>query len=496
MLRARAMRFNTFAFWLFTAVVVTIFWRLPTRLRKPWLLLASYAFYASWDASYLALLVLVGALGCFGGRFVLLSPDPGGRRRRGVLVLTALAVELGAFKYLDWGAGTFNTVAGLFGLTWRLPLPHWVLPLGVSFYTFEAMSYVVECMKGKEKAYGFFQFQLFIGFFPHLVAGPIMRAKELLPQFEAPAVRLGLDAFLRSVWYVASGLLLKGLLADRLARHVDVAFARDVATLDAADALVTAVGFGLQIYLDFAAYSRMAVGAAGLLGIKLVENFNYPFRARTPAEFWTRWHISLSRWIRDYLYYPLVGKRLTLGAMCKASLVSMAICGLWHGAGFTFIVWGLYHGLLLAGYYVARSLVRKPPSDGGAPSPSAFDAPLGALLAAALTWVMLLPSWILFRATSLTQAWAFLSRMLTPWRPRASPGDALGYQFVALVMLGVWLAPFVAERWGRVEAALAATFPRGGSVALGCARGLVAGVTLVLATVALDAQTTFIYFQF
>jgi alginate O-acetyltransferase complex protein AlgI len=488
-------RFNTLAFWLFTALVVPVLWRLPVRWRKAWLLVASYAFYASWHASYLALLVLVGALGCYGGRFVLGAAEPGARRRRGLPVLAALVAVLGAFKYLDWACDSLNSFGVLLGASGRLPLPHWVLPLGVSFYTFEAISYVVECMKGKEKAYGFFQFQLFIAFFPHLIAGPIMRAKELLPQFDAPPARLELAQATHGLWYIGSGLLMKGLLADRLAQHADRGFARDVASLSSADVLVTAVAFGLQIYLDFAAYSRMALGAAALTGVKLVENFNFPFRSRTPAEFWNRWHISLSRWIRDYLFYPLVGKRLTVSGMCKAAIVSMAICGLWHGAGFTFIVWGTYHGVLLAGYYLGRSLVRRHDGD-GPPPPNFFDSAAGILVSTAATWVFLLPSWVLFRASSLSQALALLERLVTPWTSRSAAGSSLPYSFVTLMMLGVWAAPFVQERAERLEAALAAAFPRRGSLLVASARGLAAGAILVLATTALDAQTTFIYFQF
>ena len=327
-------------------------WCLPRRPRKAWLLVTSLVFYASWHVKYVVLLASVGAIASVGGALVDRASGPS-RRLRGTIVVALLAAVLGAFKYLDWAFEHLNFVVARLGGGPFLA-PHWLLPLGVSFYTFEAIGYIVEVTRNKERRYGFFDFQLFLSFYPHLVAGPIMRAKELIPQFEAEEWRPRREQILSGLQTLAIGLFLKNVIVDKFSWEVDAAFAQPLTEVGWKDALSMAVGFAVQIYLDFSAYSRLAIGSAQLFGIELTENFNYPFRARNPADFWNRWHISLSRWIRDYLFFPLVGKRMRVSRMCWASIASMVLCGLWHGAGYTFILWGAYHGLLTAGYYVAR----------------------------------------------------------------------------------------------------------------------------------------------
>ncbi len=350
-------------------------------------------------------------------------------------------------------------------------------------------------MRGKEKRHSHGDFQLFFAFFPHLIAGPVMRTKELLPQFDSPKWGIKLKYVSDGVWLIASGLFLKNVLADRLARYVDDAFARGVDSFSSSDALFVAVGFGLQIYLDFSAYSRLAIGSAKFCGIDLVENFNHPFAAKTPGDFWNRWHMSLSRWIRDYLFFPIAGKRMKLGRMVQGALISMTICGVWHGAGWNYIVWGFYHGLLLAVYYVGRASLRSTAADGGPVEEHWIDTRGAALLSGALTWVGLLPSWLLFRAPNLNAAARAITAMVTPWR-RAPRALSVGsYALVAALMCAVWLAPLVngwLERW------LASASARAESTALRAAafRGAFTALLLIIALVAYRGNQTFIYFQF
>jgi len=487
------MQFNTLVYLAFLAVAVVGLRHVPERARKGWLVLASLVFYASWHVEYVALLLAVGVVAGYGGAYVL-AAEGRARRLRGYAVITVLVGILSAFKYADWGAANVGAVARHFGSTWAPRGLGWILPLGVSFYTFEGISYIAECIRGKEKRHSFLDFQLYIAFFPHLVAGPILRAKELIPQFNSPKWRTSSSETADGIWLLASGFFLKNVLADWLAPRVDRAFAHTTSALGAADVLVMAVGFALQIYFDFSSYSRMAIGSAKLCGIQLVDNFRFPFRARTPADFWNRWHISLSRWVRDYLFFPLSGRRLTVAGACRASIITMTLCGLWHGAGWTYVVWGFYHGMLLAAYYVGRAWVRPAPGP-ELPPPHWFDSPAGIAVSSALTWVFLLPSWILFRVPTLRGAWDLLSVMLTPARHPGRTLDPAFYLQVTTLMCGVWAAPFVVDR---VKKRLTELRGQSSSQPLVFAMGVFTGILMfaALAFRRLNVNRAFIYFQF
>lgn len=489
------MRFNSIVFVVFLIAVVAVLWTLPPRARKAWLIATSYAFYGTWRITYLPLLVGIGVLAHYGGAWVL-AADDAQRKRRGWIVGGALLAVLGTFKYTAFLLENVNAIAALVRAGERLvPLPRWILPLGLSFYVFEAVSYVVECTRKKEKQYSFWDFQLFVSFFPHLMAGPILRAKELIPQFAREKWKLATEDLTQGLWLLASGLLVKVVLADGMATSVDRYYAADPSTFGTPDVVVMAVSFGLQIYLDFSAYSRIALGAGRLCGVKLVENFNYPFAAEHPADFWNRWHMSLSRWIRDYVFFPLVGKRLTVSAMCKASLVAMTVCGIWHGAGWTFVLWGFYHGVLVAGYYVARAVTRKK-DEKDRPLPNWFDTRAGTLVSMAITWVLLLPGWILFRANTMKEAGRLLATLATPWAHRGRTIEGRFYLEVAVLMCAVWVAPIVDAQLDRVGKSLAKNRPTMTPYALASIRGAAVAVLLAAVAIYLDAQTSFIYFQF
>lgn len=489
------MRFNSLTYWLFLALVVVILWLLPgRRSRRAWLLVASYTFYASWHWPYLLLLVSAVAYNHLGARWIVKAAD---RRRRGGVILAGNVLLLAAFKYLDWLIANANAVGGLLGVPPLEPL-RWILPLGISFYLFQAMSYVIDLVRKRETLHPFWDFQLYIAFFPQLIAGPIMRAKELLPQLEgswrltAEDVRLGLR-------WVVSGLFVKIVLADGLAPQVDRAFARSPDALGSLDVAVMAVAFGLQVYFDFSAYSRIALGSARLCGLRLVDNFHFPYSARSPADFWARWHMSLSRWIRDYLFFPLASGRPGLGGLCWAALVSMTLCGIWHGAGWTFVLWGLYHGVLIAGYHLL-TYGRRRPAGRAATRATNFSAAArrvaGGMLATGLTFGLVSLGWLLFRSTSLDQAFALLARVTTPWLHghRALPGTF--YLHTTLLLAGVWSAPWGKAVLDRFLARRDASPKPFAAWSTGLAEGAVLGILMALCLIYLRGQTAFIYFQF
>ncbi len=477
------MRFNSLTYWLFLALVCVIFAALPgRRWRKGWLLGASYVFYASWHWPYLALLFGAVTLNHFGARWMVAAAD---RRPRGRLLLAANLLLLAIFKYLDWLIASANDGLALFGVFSQLPAANLVLPLGISFYLFQAISYVIDLMRKREQLHSFWDLQLYITYFPQLIAGPIMRAKEFLPQL-GEDWRTSAEDVLGGLRLVITGLAVKIVLADGLAPHIDRAFARSPAALSGFDVWIMAAAFGLQIYFDFSAYSRIAIGSARICGLRLVDNFNFPYSATSPVDFWARWHISLSRWIRDYLFFPLASRRPGLAGLCRAAILAMTLCGLWHGAGWTFVLWGLYHGLLIAGYHLLRA--RRPAATGTASQSNRWRRGASVLL----TFALVSLGWLLFRSSDLSQAGELISRALTPWISRSRALSGTFYLHTALLTVAVWAMPGLSRAGQRLLTP--ATARRPGWMA--AAEGVGLGLLLALCLVYLRGQTSFIYFQF
>lgn len=482
------MRFNSLLYFIFLPTVVIILWLLPQKIRKWWLLVASYIFYASWYYPYLLLLIGATGFNYFGAVWIAKTSE---RKKRGAIILAGNVLLLAFFKYLDWLFGNVNTLSSLFGLNLQLPLPRWVLPLGISFYLFHCMSYVVDIVRKREKPRSFWDLQLYVAYFPQLIAGPIMRVKELLPQFEKKW-ELTVGHVRQGIWLIVTGLFVKVVLADSLAPEVDKAFGKGYQSLGAIDIYIMAVAFGLQIYFDFSAYTRIAFGSANLCGLQLVENFNYPYSASSPSDFWNRWHISLSRWIRDYLYFPIVGKKATLLAMCRATLFSMTLCGLWHGAGWTFVLWGVYHGLLICGYQILVHRTRKSETT---KTEGELWKRSKTFVGVLITFSLVSLGWIFFRSQNIEQAFGLLKNALTPW---AHLNRALGGSFylrVILLMLVVWAVPFIAE-WLNKKEEVKDTDSSLRWFVYTFGEGVAMGVMLVLCLIYLRGQSSFIYFQF
>ena len=343
------MVFNSLHFVWFFIAVYALYRVLPHRAQNWLLLVASYYFYAAWDWRFLGLLAASTVVDYTAARLLDGTSSP---RRRKLLLCVSLGFNLtllGFFKYFNFFSDSLHALLTTIG--WRMDFVtlRVLLPVGISFYTFMTMSYVIDVYRKEiSPTRNFVDFALFVAFFPHLVAGPILRASRLLPQIESPR-RITREQVRDGLWLIAWGFFLKIFVADNLAPLANKVF--EPGTQQAgADVWLGVYAFAFQIYGDFAGYSNIARGASKLMGIELIENFRFPYFVRSPQEFWRHWHISLSTWLRDYLYIPLGGSRGTSLKTYSNLLITMVLGGLWHGAAWTFVLWGIYQGLLLVVY--------------------------------------------------------------------------------------------------------------------------------------------------
>ena len=380
------MLFNSyeFLFFLLPLVLAGYYLLLPDRWRHGWLALCSYAFYGWWDYRYCGLLLLATLIDYIAGGRIAATADPAKKKRWLWLSICSDMGMLGFFKYYDLGAGTINAVGQWAGGGAWLPLLHLVLPVGISFYTFQSMSYSIDIYRGHARpARSFVDFACYVSLFPQLVAGPIVRYRELENQLRARShswakAGAGLALFVL-------GLAKKVVLADAVAPMADWGFSQ--ASIGFAGAWSSLLAYTLQIYFDFSGYSDMAVGLGLMLGFQFPQNFHSPYKSLSITEFWRRWHISLSSWLRDYLYVPLGGNKKGPVRTYVNLFLTMLLGGLWHGASWTFMLWGAYHGLLLA---LERMNGRR-----------GFAWRLPRAVQAGVTFLLVMCGWLLFRATSL-----------------------------------------------------------------------------------------------
>jgi len=410
MRRVISVLFNSYTFWTFFAVVILLYRILPHKWQNRMLLAASYVFYGWWDWRFLSLIVIVTIVNFCTAIGVDSSDD---KRRRKLLVavsITANLALLGTFKYFNFFTGEFVNLLGSIGLTVTMPSVQIVLPVGISFYTFQAMSYTIDVYRGDTvPTSNLRDFALYVAFFPQLVAGPIERSSRLLPQVINPRIRRG-DDFADGLFLVLTGLFKKIVIADNLAIIVNGIFSREMGDLTGADYLVGVYAFTFQIYGDFSGYSTIARGLAKWMGFDLMTNFRMPYLSRTPSEFWRRWHISLSSWLRDYLYIPLGGNRGGLWRTRRNLMLTMLLGGLWHGAGWTFITWGLFHGVLLVIYSMCSGNKNADPAD----SPA---RPWKSALSIVVMFHLAALGWLFFRAETMSQACGMLGGMFTNFAP-------------------------------------------------------------------------------
>ena len=400
------MLFNSLQFLVFFPIVVILYFALPPRFRWPLLLAGSYYFYACWRLEYLSLIIISTVVDYIAGIRIGAATGRAGKR---LWLLASLFVNLGflfVFKYFNFFSDSTRAFFELFDATCRLPELNVLLPVGISFYTFQTLSYTIDVYNGRrppERHLGIFA--VYVSFFPQLVAGPIERSTRLLPQFfrkmEWDRERAFSGARLM-LW----GFFKKIVIADRLAQYVDQVYAAPGAC-DGTVLLIASFFFAFQIYCDFSGYSDIAIGAARIMGYDLMTNFRQPYFARSIREFWQRWHISLSTWFRDYVYIPMGGGRVSRFLQYRNLILTFLVSGLWHGANWTFIVWGGLHGLYLAVSNLTGSLRR---TVTGALCLDRAPA-LHAALQAGFIFLLVLVGWVFFRAADIGEALMILGRI-------------------------------------------------------------------------------------
>jgi len=467
---------NVFLF-LFLPVFLAIYYLLPFRAKSAWILIGSYALYSWWRLDFLWLLIGVTLMAyCF----ALAIQKATGKRRFQLLSLSVLLnlAALAYFKYANFGVDSFNaaiTAIGFQPFSWS-PI---LLPIGLSFFIFHAISYLVDIYREEElPTRNVLDFAAFIALFPHLIAGPVLKYNLLADQFRRRTHTLG--KFSYGATRFMTGFAKKVLIADTIAPLVTAAFSQPSPTL--ADSWLGALAYTLQLYFDFSGYSDMAIGLAAMMGFKFPENFNHPYISRSVTEFWRRWHMSLSSWLREYLYIGLGGNRKGRARTYINLFLTMLLGGLWHGANFTFILWGAWHGGILA---IER---RMKEAKLWKPSPAWLTIP-GTMLLVMLGWVM-------FRADNVQDAFRMYKGMFglnglglsdtLAWQVR---GSELATMLIALLL--VYVAPLWGNRVGDVAGQLLR--PRLVTLATVLLMPL-----FVLAILKLSAQsyTPFLYFQF
>jgi alginate O-acetyltransferase complex protein AlgI len=408
------MLFNSYIFWAFFACVIVLYRLLPHRGQNYMLLVASYIFYGYWDWRFLFVMLFSTVVDYFAAIGIGQSRS---QKRRKTILVASVCVQLSLlalFKYYGFFAHEFGGLLARLGLPVSFPALSVLLPVGISFYTFQTMSYTIDVYRGQFKyTKNFIDFALFVSFFPHLVAGPIVRAAKLLPQISNPRQRRP-DDFREGLYYVLTGLFKKVVVADNLGVIANTVFQTNPAQLSGLECIVGVYAFAFQIYGDFSGYSSIAQGVAKWMNIDLTTNFNLPYFALSPSDFWSRWHISLSTWFRDYVWVPLArrGPQVMRWRLYLSVIIVMLLSGLWHGAGWTFLAWGLFHGLLLCGYrlFAARRYwFFKLPGEARAVPYQAATVRFVKML---VMFHLVCFGWLLFRADSLSQVWSMLGRMM------------------------------------------------------------------------------------
>ena len=415
------MQFNSVDFMIFFPIVLVIYFLIPKKVRKIWLLLASYFFYMSWNAKYAVLIGGSTLITYFCG--IVLSKlnlkDYDVSTKKKVTVILCAVLNLGVlviFKYGNFFIDSINAVLSVFGISVIERKFDLLLPVGISFYTFQALGYIIDVYrKDIEAEKNFLTYALFVSFFPQLVAGPIERSKNLLGQMKnIENIKLwNAERVTSGAIYMVWGLFMKMVIADRVAIPVNNVFG-NIYMYGSTELIIAAIGFSIQIYCDFGSYSIIAIGAAKIMGFDLMENFNTPYFAQNIRDFWNRWHISLSTWFKDYLYIPLGGNRKGRFRKYVNVMIVFLVSGLWHGADWSFVVWGGIHGL----YQVIADAISDWRNKLRQKLSIKTDCFSWRLLQTVVTFTLVVFAWIFFRADSIGDALYFIKRIIikpTPW---------------------------------------------------------------------------------
>jgi len=434
------MLFTTITYAGFLLIIFILYWFAAAksfRIQNLILLAGSYYFYAAWDWRFLFLLCFSTFLDYLSGIQIENSASP---RAKKFWLICSVGINLGFlgfFKYFNFFIDSFGQLLQSFGMIASVPTLNIILPVGISFYTFHGLSYVFDVYSGRVKSTrNVVDYALFVSFFPLLVAGPIERATHLLPQVKAPrtfSAEQASDGLRQILW----GLFKKLVIADNCARIVDLVF-ENPGQYPGLDLAIGAVLFAFQIYCDFSGYTDIALGSARLLGFDLLRNFAYPYFSRDIAEFWRRWHISLTSWFKSYLYIPLGGNRKGMVRTIWNTLIVFLLSGLWHGANITFIIWGLYHALL----FMPILLMGKKKEQSGKEELVRFTIPN--LFRMILTFSLVTIGWILFRADSMSSAVEYFRNILIPHDAAKTIWDihlntTTTFIFIVVMLLTEWM---------------------------------------------------------
>ncbi|MDE6557054.1 MAG: MBOAT family protein [Duncaniella sp.] len=432
------MTFNSFEFLLFLPTVFLIFWALKGRTaRNLFIILSSYLFYGWWDCRFLLLIAFTTACSYASG--LMLAHTEVRWKRLAVVwgnVVINLSV-LGIFKYYNFFVGALQTMLAPMGFSLDTVTLTLILPVGISFYTFQALSYTIDVYRGKisatRDAIAFFAF---ISFFPQLVAGPIERATNLLPQFLSSR-RFDYAGAVAGMRLILWGLFKKAVVADNCAGTVDYIFSH-WETAGALSLWYGALCFSIQIYCDFSGYSDMAIGTARLFGYELMRNFRLPYFSRDIAEFWRRWHISLTTWFRDYVYIPLGGSRTGKGKVARNTMIVFLTSGLWHGANFTYVAWGLYHSML----FLPMILTGRNRRHTGEPGRLKGIPAMRESAMMGLTFLLVMIGWVIFRADNISHAFHYIGGMFTEFGDMHIIGSKAPLIWIALLGVIEWTCRF------------------------------------------------------
>jgi D-alanyl-lipoteichoic acid acyltransferase DltB (MBOAT superfamily) len=402
------MLFNSFVFFFFLIFVVTIYYNVGIKYRKLLLLISSYVFYGYWDYRFTILLAISTLVDFLIGKKLYVAKEKNEKKK---LLLLSVCVNLGIlalFKYYDFFVDSFSAIAGQFNQNLDYLHLNIILPVGISFYTFQTMSYTIDIYRDKLKpTKSIIDFAVFVSFFPQLVAGPIERARNLLPQIAINKLP-SKEQINSGIVLIVMGLFKKVLIGDTTGRIVDQIFSQPE-IYKSPELLSALILFSIQIYADFSGYSNIARGTAKLLGFELMKNFEQPYLSRNITEFWRRWHISLSSWLKDYLYISLGGNRKSEYKTYLNLFITMLLGGLWHGASWNFVIWGGLHGLYLA---IHKVILKGKKVELTSYIYNGFYSFLKYLLQVLLTYIIVLFAWLFFRATDFDTSIYFIEKMI------------------------------------------------------------------------------------
>lgn len=479
------MLFNSLEFAIFFPVVVALYFLLPRSARTPLLLVASCIFYMAFIPVYILILAITIAIDYTAGLWLERTT---GKARRLLLVISIVATcaVLFVFKYFHFFTDSFVGVARVFDWQLSSPALSIILPIGLSFHTFQSLSYVVEVYYGRQKAEpNFVTYATYVMFFPQLVAGPIERPQNLLHQFYERH-RFAYDRVASGLKRMAWGFFKKLVVADRLALYVNDVYAAP-ASFNGLQLTIATVFFAYQIYCDFSGYSDIAIGSARVMGFKLMENFDTPYHSRSIAEFWHRWHISLSSWFRDYLYIPMGGSRVSKSRWYVNLLTTFTVSGLWHGAAWTYVVWGALNGV-----YLVVGILTKPVRDRlygflGIGNESPIRTVVGVLSTFALTCA----AWVVFRAQSVPDAWYILTHFWRGWDLGSIRTEQFLLRQMPVALLSIAFLELVQWLHGRVS--LTRVLSRHPLVVRW---PVYVGFVLAVVLFGVYSKSQFIYFQF